>query len=243
MISLGKYDMGQWKKPLIAILLAIIPFFVFIGSQDAVRVNGAVMADHRFNLLGVILGLVAIGMAVSILKPSAPGSTARKALGALAGVLGIVQIAAAVDVVRIDPWDWLQVDSNLPELTYTRLGPEARPQILVTPDTAEGYAGALRRHKVLMIAHARSHMDYADLCHGGRYRVDTQEALSIPDFLPQDVQDAIAEETERRQAAPPTECGPRQTARQMGSLVDEINRDLDAVAFLKDEYLRRAQAQ
>ncbi|TBV06738.1 hypothetical protein [Phytopseudomonas dryadis] len=242
-LLLLEYEMSHLKKPLIAIILAIIPFFVFLGSQDTVRVNGVVTADNRFNILGVVLGLVAVGMALSILKPSASGSVARKALGALAGLLGVVQVVAAFDVVRIDPWDWLLPDRNLPELTYTRLGPDARPQILVRPDTAEGYSGALRRNKVLMIIYTRSHMDYADLCHGGRYRVDTQEALSIPDFLPQEEQDAIVAETERRRSDPPAECGPGQTARQMGSLVDEINRDLDASVFLKEEYLKRAQAQ
>ncbi|QVQ27694.1 hypothetical protein [Achromobacter deleyi] len=93
------------RKPLLALALAIIPFFVFVGSQSTVQVNGVTTSDTRFNILGIALGALALGMGASVLRRGATGR-AVKAVAALAGLVAIAQLAVASGQVRIDPRDW-----------------------------------------------------------------------------------------------------------------------------------------
>lgn len=94
------------RKPLLALALAIIPFFMFVGSQSTVQVNGVTTSDTRFNILGIALGALALGMAASVLRRAAAGR-AVKAVAALAGLVAIAQLAVASGQVRIDPRDWI----------------------------------------------------------------------------------------------------------------------------------------
>lgn len=103
------------RKPLFALVLAILPFFLFFGSQSTVEVNGAVVSDTRFNILGIVLGAFAVGMALSVLRQSDAGRGV-KVLGAVALLAGALQLAAASGMVRVDPMAWLFPDPT-PETT------------------------------------------------------------------------------------------------------------------------------
>ncbi|GEM_PF-1475430 len=228
--------MYNLKKPILAIILAIIPFFVFLGSQKTVKIDGALTSDSRFNILGVILGVIAIGMAISVLRLSRDNSAVRKGLGAVAGLLGAVQIVAAFDLVRIDPWDWINPDRNLPALKYAGPGVNMDGKVFVTNQTAEGYKNAVRSKKLELIRLTRFHMGYADQCHGGRYRVNTDVALAIPDYFTKEESDAILAEAERRKLSTAMECNPKNTGVAMGKTVDDINMNIDAMDAFERKY-------
>lgn len=228
--------MYNLKKPILAIILAIIPFFVFFGSQKTVKINDALTSDSRFNILGVILGMIAIGMAISVLRTSGSGGAMCKGLGAVAGLLGAVQIVAAFDLVRIDPWDWINPDRNLPALKYAGPGVNMDGKVFVTNQTAEGYKNAVRSKKVDLIRLTQFHMGYADHCHAGRYRVNTEVALSIPDYFTKDESDGILAEAEKRKLSTPEECNPKNANLAMGKTVDDINMNIDAMDAFERKY-------
>ncbi|WP_343312672.1 hypothetical protein AAIB41_07415 [Brucella sp. BE17] len=232
--------MRHLKKPILAIILAIIPFFVFLGSQKTVQINGALTTDSRFNILGVILGVIAIGMAISVLRSSSSDNTMRMGLGAAAGILGVVQIAAAFDLVRIDPWEWINPDRNLPVLKYAGPGVNMDGKVFVTTQTAEGYKNAVWSKKVDLIRLTQFHMGYADHCHAGRYRVNTEVALAIPDYFTKEESGEILAEAEKRKLSTAQECNPKNASVAMGRTVDEINSNIDAMDAFERKYKQLA---
>src|SRR6185312_13829310 len=125
-----------------------------------------------------IAGLVIVW---GILKPSAPKDAARKGVAIVAGLLCCVQIANSIDVIRIDPLDWIMPDRNLPALQYSALADN--DYIFLTVKTPDAYRRALTREKGDMVGEARIHQAYAELCHGGRYRVDLARAEQMPDYF------------------------------------------------------------
>jgi ABC-type branched-subunit amino acid transport system permease subunit len=84
--------MSRFSKPLIALALAIVPFFLFLGTTDMVTVNGEVVSDNRFNLGGLVMAVIGIGIVFGVLRSGAPTDLARKVLAVVAGLLvGVVE--------------------------------------------------------------------------------------------------------------------------------------------------------
>ncbi|WIY52160.1 hypothetical protein O9Z70_11880 [Devosia sp. YIM 151766] len=131
----------RFKTPLIAVLLGILPFFVFLGCSQTVTVNGATVRDEQINLVGMVLAVAGLGLAFTVLRPSAPRDSARKILAAVAGVLCLLQLAASLDLIR--PLDWLTPDSDLPPLAYNGLS-----------DGNRNIVGSMRSHEPFRF-HAR----------------------------------------------------------------------------------------
>ena len=55
--------------PLIAIVLGLLPFVLFVGSTNTVDVNGARVREESFNLLGLILAVLGIVLAMQSIRP------------------------------------------------------------------------------------------------------------------------------------------------------------------------------
>lgn len=130
---------GSLSKPLVILALAIVPFFVFLGTADSVRINGELVSDNRFNLGGLIMAVIGLCMAFGILRSSAPGDGKRKALAAVAGLLCLVQVANSIDVIRIDPLDWIMPGRNAPAEQHSALYDHAighRQNADIPPDVA-----------------------------------------------------------------------------------------------------------
>jgi len=227
--------MSRFSKPLIVLALAIIPFFLFLGTTNQVTVNGEVVSDDRFNLGGLVMAIIGLFMVFAILRPSAPKDSARKGLAALAGILCIVQIANSVDVVRIDPLDWVMPDRNLPALRYTALADN--DAIHLSSKTPEFYRQVLTRNKGNVVGQARQHQAYADLCHGGRYRTDLARAETMPDYFDAEERAEIERSASRTAEAGPDTCSTAASNRLMGKDVDELNRRMDLFDRLEAEYL------
>lgn len=224
--------MSRFSRPLIALALAVIPFFLFIGTTSTVTVNGETVSDSRFNIAGLVMAVIGIGLVFGVLR-SSRDDTARKALAAVAGLLCLVQIASSLDVVRIDPLGWIFPDRHLPELQYSGLA--ENDYIYLSVKTPSAYRGALAGKKGDMIAQAREHRAYADKCHGGRYRADLERAERMPDYFEPD----HLPELERRAGRPAraVECSTERSERMMGKEVDDLNRQMDLFDRLEAEYL------
>lgn len=227
--------MSRFTKPLIAIALAIIPFFVFIGSTDTVTVNGEVVSDNRFNLSGLVMAIVGLVVVLGILKPSAPKDAARKGIAVIAALLCLVQIANSVDAIRIDPLDWIMPDRHLPELQYSALADN--DYIYLTVKTPDAYRRALTREKGDIVGEARVHQAYADLCHGGRYRIDLARAEQMPDYFDEAERADIEGRAEATLVAATMECSITRSNRFMGEHVGHLNRSMDLFDRLEAEYL------
>lgn len=231
--------MSRFTQPLIALALAIIPFFLFLGTTEMVRVNGEVVSDNRFNLGGLIMAVIGLVVVFGVLRPSAHKDAARKAVAAVAGLLCLVQIANSVDVIRIDPLDWIMPDRNLPELNYSGLADN--DYIFLTVKTPDAYRRALTREKGDIVGEARIHQAYADLCHGGRYRVNLTRAEQVPDYFDDAEKAQIEERATVMLGATTTECTGSRSNRLMGEAADGLNRSMDLFDRLEAEYLAAIQ--
>ncbi len=56
------------RRPLIALILGVLPFWVFMGSVQQTTVNGKLVQDSSFNILGLILAVAGLVMAVKMLR-------------------------------------------------------------------------------------------------------------------------------------------------------------------------------
>lgn len=227
--------MSRFTTPLIAISLALVPFFLFIGSTDTVTINGEVVSDNRFNLGGLVMAIAGLGMVFGILRPSAPKDAARKGVAVIAALLCLVQIASSVDVIRIDPLDWIMPDRHLPALQYSALADN--DYIYLTVKTPDAYRRALTREKADIIGEVRVHQAYADLCHGSRYRVDVARAEQMPDYFDDAERADIERQAQAMVAAATMECSIARSNRLMGENVDQLNRAMDLFDRLEAEYL------
>lgn len=227
--------MSRFSKPLIALALAIIPFFLFLGTTDMVTVNGEVVSDNRFNLGGLVMAVIGIGIVFGVLRSRTPKDPPRKVLAVVAGLLCCVQIANSLDVIRIDPLDWIVPDRNLPELQYSAL--TDNDYIFLTVKTPDAYRRALTREKGDIVGDARVHQAYADLCHGSRYRVDVARAEQMPDYFDDAERADIERKAHSMVAAATIECSTIRTHRLMGESVDQLNRAMDLFDRLDAEYL------
>lgn len=226
--------MSRFSKPLIALALAIVPFFLFIGTTDMVTVNGEVVSDNRLNLGGLVMAAISLGMVWSVLRPSAPRDAARKGVAAVAGLFCVLQIASSIDVIRIDPLDWVFPDRHLPTLQYTTLADNDR--IYLTVESPEAFRRALTTQKGNVVGRARIHQSYADLCHGGRYRVDLTRAQLIPDYFNDEERDLVEQRARGLTETTSVECTLSRSNRLMGEEVDGLNRAMDLFDRLEDEY-------
>ncbi|RDE07674.1 hypothetical protein [Pelagibacterium lacus] len=231
--------LSRFKTPLIAILLGVLPYFIFVGSSQTITVNGAVVRDEQFNLLGIVLAVVGLWLAFTVLRPSAPGDVVRKALAGIAALLCLVQLAASADIIR--PLDWLTPDADLPPLAYSGLSTENRNFVdgIVERGNMDDVVRDLMNRSVFTLDDAHQHMDYADICHDGRYRIDYDALVALFSVLPTAQQDEITQRAaDLRRPAPTLEdCSPQRTNYAMGELVDDMNQQIDMITILRDGYV------
>lgn len=227
--------MSRFSKPLFALALAIVPYFLFIGTTDMVTVNGDVVSDNRFNLGGLVMAIIGLGMVWSVLRPSAPRDAARKGLAVVAGLFCALQIASSIDVIRIDPLDWVFPDRHLPTLQYSGLSENDR--VYLSVETPETFRTFLTSRKGDMVGEARIHQAYADLCHGGRYRIDLARAEAMPDYFNDEERAQIEQRARALVGAIGLDCTLSRSNRLMGDEVDKLNRNMDLFDRMKEEYL------
>lgn len=230
---------SQLRTPLIAILLGALPFFIFLGTSQTVTINGVTVRDDQFNLLGIILAVIGLWLAFTVLRPSAPKDVTRKILAVIAVLLCLLQLAASIGLVR--PMDWLDPDSDLPPLAYDELSEGNRDMVgsIVERGDSEEIARDLATRSSFALDTAHRHMDYADVCHEGRYRIDYDALVELFSVLPEAQRADIMTRAEsmRRPAPGIDDCSPQRTNHAMGQLVDDFNQSMDMITILHDGYV------
>ncbi|KAF5884405.1 MULTISPECIES: hypothetical protein [Rhizobium] len=230
--------------PAIGVLLGLLPFLLFVGSTNTVDVNGVRVREDSFNLLGLILAVIGIVLAMRSIRPLPGVTRLRPILAVFAIVVCLVQILVSIGLLSTRPIvSALWPDSDLPPLTFTELdeGNLGLVKGLLQKDDLEQIKQGIAGYKLNAIAEANRHVSYADVCHGGRYRVDLEAVNLLPDFM--SAEDRA--DLERRVAAdhrtPPTvaDCTPRNTTYRMGELVDRVNRSNAMADALIAGYLEK----
>ena len=94
------------RRPLVAILLGILPFWLFIGMSQTTTIDGEVVQDSSLNVLGVILAIAGLIMASKMLRDDGsynhpPRWWPRTLLAILAGLICAAQIVQSLGFYRL----------------------------------------------------------------------------------------------------------------------------------------------
>lgn len=229
------------RAPLVALLLGLVPFMVFVGASNTVRVNGKVVQDDQFNILGLVLAAIGLVLALRFMVATTPRSRAGIVVSALAMAACTAQIGASLGLYS--PGRLIgrpPADSDLPRLTYTGLdaGNRRIPQgILARGDPVE-IRNQLIGYKAITLEAGYTHLAYADRCHDGRRRLNAAVLDSLPDFLTAEERARLAADiASGRKRGKALACNPANTAHAMGELVDKVRRLNDFVSILQAGYL------
>lgn len=98
-----------WRRlraPLIAILLGVLPFWLFVGMSQTTTVNGKVVQDSSLNVLGVIMAIAGLVVVFKMLRDDGSfGQPARwwprTILAILAGLLCAFQVVQSLGLYRV----------------------------------------------------------------------------------------------------------------------------------------------
>lgn len=95
------------RRPVVALILGLLPFWLFLGTSQQTTVNGRVVQDTSFNILGLILAIAGLVMAVKMLfKDGAYGEPQRwwlrSVLAVLAAALCIFQIGQTSGFYKVE---------------------------------------------------------------------------------------------------------------------------------------------
>lgn len=175
----------RWLRPLAAAVLGALPFLVFEGTSQTSRVNGETVLDRRFNILGLVLAVIGIGVAIEALRRR-PGPAA--VIAAILAVL--VCLAGAASSLDLLPRG--SAAAHGPERPAPPPLPPAglddRTHELERQYFAEGTEAELRAELVRMaglaISGAVEHERYATACWPDDVRLTEAEArAALPALL------------------------------------------------------------
>jgi hypothetical protein len=107
-ITVNSIQPSLWhrlRQPLIAMLLGILPLWLFVGMSQTTTVNGQVVQDSSLNVLGVILAIAGLVVVFKVLRDDgAYGHQARwwprTILAILAGLICILQVVQSLGFYR-----------------------------------------------------------------------------------------------------------------------------------------------
>jgi hypothetical protein len=97
-----------WERlttPLIALVLGILPIWLFMGFGSRTVVNGRVVQDDQFNVLGLVLALIGISMAIRVLRGEGVQRLnwwPRRLLAVLALLVCVGQVGLSAGLYRLD---------------------------------------------------------------------------------------------------------------------------------------------
>ncbi len=94
---------SPYRAPIIALILGILPSFIFIGTKASTTVNGVVTSASSINILGLILaGIGAVMMVSYLLRGPQNRTPATMVLAVVALAVCAAQIANAVGVIDLN---------------------------------------------------------------------------------------------------------------------------------------------
>lgn len=105
-----RYDFStlSWKellrKPAVALVLAILPIWLFTGAYSSTTIDGQVVQESHLNLLGLVLSGTGLGMALEVLWGDWRANQnwlPRSALAVVAALACIAQFAYSLDLYNV----------------------------------------------------------------------------------------------------------------------------------------------
>lgn len=92
------------RPALIGLALGILPLWLFMGTSESYSVNGQLVSQSRFNILGVVMAGIGLAMMVKLLWHDGPWSERwlpRTLLAVVAAVICAVQLAYSVGLIDL----------------------------------------------------------------------------------------------------------------------------------------------
>ncbi len=224
-------------KPLLALILGLLPYVAFVGAWSTTRINGRLVQQDEVNIFGFALAVAGLVVAWRYIRAPTGRSPKANVVAFLAVIACLVQILASAGIfspVRLI--SDLRADSDLPPLTYAGLdaGNRRIPEgILAKGDSAETRRQIVG-YKASVFADASTHIAYAGRCHDGRLRIDPTIVETVPDFATEADRASLAQEAAAgRKRGEALECNDLNTRHAMGDLVDRISRLSDFIRILE----------
>lgn len=225
------------RKPLLALILGLLPFVAFVGARGTTRINGRLVQQEEVNLFGLALAVAGLVVAWRYTRAPMGRSPIGNAVAVVAVIACLVQIPTSAGMfspVRLI--SGLRADSDLPTLTYTGLdaGNRKIPEgILAKGDPAETRRQIVG-YKASVMADASTHIAYAERCHSGRQRLDPAIIETVPAFATDAERASLGQEAAAgRKRGEALECNELNTRHAMGELVDRVNRLSDFIRVLE----------
>jgi hypothetical protein len=224
-------DWRGLRRPLVAIALGLLPFWLFLGAGGALRLDGAPPGGDRFNLGGLVLAMIGAGLAAGALRQR-PAAPPRLALGALALPLCLVQAAVSAEFLSADRLRAAFAGPPAPdpaaglgEAERARLAARARRPVIDEVALRDEYLAVAKR----LEAGAAAHAAYAGPCHGGARFV----APPLPAWLSDTERAEVAAAGQGARAAAALPCGAAASIERMQRLGEQAMRDRDLAAVLQ----------
>lgn len=92
------------RPPLTSLVLGILPLWLFAGTSESFSVNGQLVSQSRFNILGLVLAGIGLAITARLLWNDGPWAQRwlpRTALAAVAAAICLVQLAYSVGIVDL----------------------------------------------------------------------------------------------------------------------------------------------
>lgn len=105
-----RYDFStlSWKEllrnPAIALVLAVLPIWLFTGAYSSTTINGQVVQESHFNLLGLVMSATGLGMALNVLLGDWRANQnwlPRSALAVMAALACIAQFTYSLGLYNV----------------------------------------------------------------------------------------------------------------------------------------------
>ncbi|WP_159999326.1 hypothetical protein [Roseomonas sp. 18066] len=219
------------RRPLVAIALGLVPFWLFLGFSNEVRVNGALVGDSRFNLGGLAMALIGIGLAIGTLRER-PRRLPPLVLAALALPICLLQAAVSAEFLSVERLRAVVMGppspdpgAGLAEAERARLAASARRPILDEVALRDEFLSVAKR----LEARAAEHAAYAGQCHGGARFA----APALPAWLSDTERAEVAAAGQGPRSATPPACSTAQSGVLMKDLVEQALRDRDLAGIIQ----------
>lgn len=254
-----------WIRLSVILLLALLPFFLFMGETNTIREHGRVVGEQRLNHLGFILAAVGLGLALTLVfrrslserLDAEPSPRRARIMAALLALFCLGQMALTVELVRLEPLEdiWADASDEIQDRIAIWRGlrpPAARDGAGLPEDDISGYRHlaeekdedelreliAIARGRVLVLI--EQYDTYAGRCFGGRYTLADLTPPPAPASFGA-AEQAISQRARihHYQRFPPLLCADQATVTQMDAATADASLLREGLVILNDGYLRR----
>lgn len=231
----------QLRGPLVALGLGLLPFWLFLGLSDTVRIGDTSVGTSRLNVGGAIMAAIGITMATRMLRPGRHGHRRwwpRTAIAAIALMLCVVQLLHSLELFTLKDLREQAGFGMRPTATYVGLAQETRRTL--EHEAATQDRSTLLGAIVTDLAHQRVNT--------ARFRLVSADCPSamkapvpymVPTFVPQPQFRVIADQENAVLSASEPPCEITRDGPELVRLADEAARLRDILDIRIAAYGRR----